>query len=366
MAWPDLALLLAVAPDQPLYKAVVDMAQLLRHLYHTYQVGPRPQCRAIVAAFREHCAPGSVSHYLLFLKEDADRLLEDIWPVGVATFSNDIVVSLIRFHGARGSGKQKATGQSACGRPESSVDSDAGALGQVLQCIFLYFHIHLHQHDVVRHVPCVPRASLESVPHCPPPSLAHPCFPFGGGGAPAKRPPCRAPSPTPLSQKTTQTFPPDLCLHSPARLALGFGLGLGRRAPWHVRHSGCGGGGLWAGLGGLLGGSGGGAVFSLGGLGVSLSRTGRSAKQAEELEVREEEEEEPVEDSEEGSEEDSPGSLLLFFFGGGGGKGLWVLGWHLFCFGGWGLFCLAVWGLFWARGQVLGPGWGGGGRLTSC
>ena len=88
-AWPDLALLLAAKPDELLYKAVVDMAQLLRDLYHTYQVGPRPQCRA---AFREHCAPGSASHYLLFLEEDANRLL-DIWPFDMAMFSNDIVES---------------------------------------------------------------------------------------------------------------------------------------------------------------------------------------------------------------------------------------------------------------------------------
>ena len=42
VAWLDLALLLVVVPHEPLYKAVVDMAQLLRDLYHTYQVGPRP------------------------------------------------------------------------------------------------------------------------------------------------------------------------------------------------------------------------------------------------------------------------------------------------------------------------------------
>ena len=40
----DLALLLAEVPDEPLYKAVVDMAQLLWDVYHTYQVGPRPPC----------------------------------------------------------------------------------------------------------------------------------------------------------------------------------------------------------------------------------------------------------------------------------------------------------------------------------
>ena len=36
-AWPDLALLLAMAPDEPLYKAVVDTAHL-RNQYQTYQI----------------------------------------------------------------------------------------------------------------------------------------------------------------------------------------------------------------------------------------------------------------------------------------------------------------------------------------
>ena len=110
-AWPDLGLLLAMAPDEPLYKAVVDTAHLWNQ-YQTYQVGPRHQCRAIAAAFREHCAPGLPSHCLLFLEEDANRLLQDIWPFSMAVFSNDIVQSLNRFlkqgfdeHSARGSGK---------------------------------------------------------------------------------------------------------------------------------------------------------------------------------------------------------------------------------------------------------------------
>ena len=49
----------------------------------------------------------------------------------------------------------------------------------------------------------------------------------------------------------------------------------------------CGEGGFGLGLGAFLGGRGAGAVFSLGAWGVFLSRTGESAKQAEELEVRE-------------------------------------------------------------------------------
>ena len=116
------------------------MAKLLKDLYHTYQVGTCPQCRAAAAAFREHCAPRSASHYLLFLDEDADHVLDDIWPFGLAMFSNDIVQSLNRFlkqafneHSARGGGRQTATGTASCGRSQASIDSDADALRQVLQ-----------------------------------------------------------------------------------------------------------------------------------------------------------------------------------------------------------------------------------------
>ena len=116
------------------------MAHLLRDLHHTYQVGPRPKCRAIAAAFRGHYAPGFASQYLLFLEEDAHSLLEDIQPFGMAMFSNDIVERWNRFLkyafyklSARGAGKQKAIGQSACGCPEASIDFGADALGPVLQ-----------------------------------------------------------------------------------------------------------------------------------------------------------------------------------------------------------------------------------------
>ena len=49
-AWPDVALLLSVGPEEPLYRAVMGMAKLLKDLYHTYQVGTRPQCRAAAAS----------------------------------------------------------------------------------------------------------------------------------------------------------------------------------------------------------------------------------------------------------------------------------------------------------------------------
>ena len=134
----------------------------------------------------------------------------------MAMFSNDIVESLSRClkqafneHIARGGGKQKAAGQSACGRPEASVDSDDDALGQVVRWIFLYFHIHLHQHDVGRHVPCVPKASLESLPHSPPPFLSSLLSSTPQHG-PA-RPPKRSPPPNP------QRRPPSPAQRQPPR-----------------------------------------------------------------------------------------------------------------------------------------------------
>ena len=54
-------------------------------------------CRAIAAAFCHHCALRFVCYYLLLLKANVDRLLEDILAFGMATFSNDIVERFDRF-----------------------------------------------------------------------------------------------------------------------------------------------------------------------------------------------------------------------------------------------------------------------------
>ena len=106
-----------------------------------------------IAVYREMCG-FSVEESVLLVNRDLERgsrLLEDIWPFGMAMFSNNIVEIQKRFlkqafneHNAPGGGKQNATGQTACGRPEPFVHSDADPLGQVLPWVFLYFHINLH------------------------------------------------------------------------------------------------------------------------------------------------------------------------------------------------------------------------------
>ena len=67
-AWEQIAPLLADVEEDPTWQAVVGLRTLLRTLYSPIPVVPRPSCRHVAAAFREHCCGESGSHYLLFLK----------------------------------------------------------------------------------------------------------------------------------------------------------------------------------------------------------------------------------------------------------------------------------------------------------
>ena len=75
-AWAQIAPLLAYVEEDPTWQAVVGLRTLLRTLYSRIPVVPRPSCRPVAAAFREHCCGESGSHYLLFLEEDCDAMLE--------------------------------------------------------------------------------------------------------------------------------------------------------------------------------------------------------------------------------------------------------------------------------------------------
>ena len=74
----------------------VGLRTLLRTLYSPIPFVPRPSCRPVAAAFREHCCGESGSHYLLFLEEDCDAMLEsaDACGVGLAAVSGDVVESV--------------------------------------------------------------------------------------------------------------------------------------------------------------------------------------------------------------------------------------------------------------------------------
>ena len=82
-AWEHIAPLLAYVEEDPTWQAVVGLRTLLRTLYSPIPVVPPPSCRPVAAAFREHRCGESGSHFLLFLKEDCDAMLESADACGV-------------------------------------------------------------------------------------------------------------------------------------------------------------------------------------------------------------------------------------------------------------------------------------------
>ena len=82
-AWEQIAPLLAYVEEDPTWQAVVALRTLLRTLYSPILVVPRPSCRLVAAAFREHCSGESGSHYLWFLEEGCDAMLESADACGV-------------------------------------------------------------------------------------------------------------------------------------------------------------------------------------------------------------------------------------------------------------------------------------------
>ena len=94
-AWEQIVPLLACVEEDPRWQAVVGLRTLLRTLYSPIPVVPRPSCQPVAAAFREHCCGEPGSHYLLFLEENCDAVLEsaDACGVGLAGVSGDVVES---------------------------------------------------------------------------------------------------------------------------------------------------------------------------------------------------------------------------------------------------------------------------------
>ena len=92
-AWEQIGPLLAYVEEDPAWQSVVRLRTLQRTLYSPISVVPRPSCRPVAAAFREHCCGESGSHYLLFLEEDCDAMLEsaDACGEGLAAVSGDVV-----------------------------------------------------------------------------------------------------------------------------------------------------------------------------------------------------------------------------------------------------------------------------------
>ena len=92
-AWEQIAPVLAYVEEDPTWQASVGLRTLLRTLYSPIPVLPHCLCQPVAAAFREKCCGELGSHYLLFLEEDCDAMLEsaDACGVGLAALSGDVV-----------------------------------------------------------------------------------------------------------------------------------------------------------------------------------------------------------------------------------------------------------------------------------
>ena len=151
-AWEDICDVLAPAAN--VAEAIGDMGALLRTLYVTYQSPLKaPPCAKVAKAFREAICPTSGSQYLLFLEQDCEQLLEDIYPYGMAMFSGDVVEGFNRLlkqafndHSNRGGGKVSEGLQGL-------IDSKGAVLRQVWEWVFLYFDIPLQRHGEPRNHP---------------------------------------------------------------------------------------------------------------------------------------------------------------------------------------------------------------------
>ena len=167
-AWEQIAPLLAYVGEDPTWQAVVGLRTLLRILYSSIPVVPRPSCRPVAAAFREHCCGESGSHYLLFLEEDYDAMLEsaDACGVGLGAMSRDVVESTNYILKEGYNGHSSRDG----GAGKSAVEREAMVVQQVWEWWFLTFDLPLLHYNTPHIAACTAASLLSNTPKHPPPT----------------------------------------------------------------------------------------------------------------------------------------------------------------------------------------------------
>ena len=167
LLWASLKIapLLAYVEEDPTWQAIVGLRTLLRTLYSSIPVVPRPSCRLVAAAFQEHCCGELGSQYLLFLEEDCDTMLEsaDACEVGLAAVwgdfvesTNDILKKGYNGHSSRGGGAGK-----------SAVEREAMVVQQVWECWFLTFDLLILHSHTPHTAACNAASLLSTTPHAP-------------------------------------------------------------------------------------------------------------------------------------------------------------------------------------------------------
>ena len=139
-AWEDICEVLR--PCKATRQAVLGMRALLSALYVSFQDPTPPQCAPVAQAYRRAICPNSKGHYLLFLEEDCQHVLADIYPYGMAMFSGDVVESLNRLL-KKGFNDHSDRGAQLSDGLEGLIDAQGRVVGQVWEWVFLYFDIPL-------------------------------------------------------------------------------------------------------------------------------------------------------------------------------------------------------------------------------
>ena len=141
--WEDLGVALGTSAEVD--EAVLGMRDLLRDLYVTFLPPVLPKCKEVAKAFRAAMGPDTMSSYLFFLEEDADWLLGELaarGPYGLAMFSGDVLESFnrllkISYNDHSNRGAQWGEGEFG------ALDATGDVLRQVMEWIFLWFHVPL-------------------------------------------------------------------------------------------------------------------------------------------------------------------------------------------------------------------------------
>ena len=168
-AWEQIAPLLAYVEEDPTWQVVVGLRTLLRTLYSpSYALCTRQfrLCHALRAdLLREHCCGESGSHYLLFLEEDCDTMLEgaDACGVGLAAASGDVVESTNSIL-KKGYNGHSCRGGSA---GKSAVEREAMVVQQVWECWFLTFDLPLLHYNTPHTAACTAASLLSPTPQAP-------------------------------------------------------------------------------------------------------------------------------------------------------------------------------------------------------
>ena len=176
LAWEEMGPLLAYAPEDPEWQAVVAMKDLLRDLY----CGTPPlndlRASAVAQQYRAHCSKAACqSNYPLYLEEDGTTAVANAarLGVGLGAVCADVVESLNAIlkrayndHTARGGGGMPGA---------TSLEREAEVVLQVWEWWFLKFDLPLRTQGTPHVAPCTMATLMSS--HRPPPmslSLAPP------------------------------------------------------------------------------------------------------------------------------------------------------------------------------------------------